>query len=596
MVFANIYYQYGMRLREDPEKQLQLTELANNHYHWCLTKWCDLAASPSVAAVQALIMIAQYTRSFPKPNCCTIVSNFTFNKAIELNLHRAQKRADEPTDLENETRKRTWWTILALGTTLRGRLGWPMAIAREDFDTDLPLNIPDECITEDGITDESRIGTSPYAVGFMGFRISTLYMELYTKICCVQRVPSRYISDVVDLEEKLRVFKEELPEQLDPSKCQPGYQIFALYTSAYTAELELLLRHPSLSLTDDPAFCAESSRLSEQAADKLHQVVRRIFELKSLDTTWYQLSVYVGAMFTTLMAHWERRHDATPGDLDALRQRMSSWLLIFSDIGVSMGSGPRLPNHLRMIITRTISWIEKDMRHASPPQTHAQADVKLDVGRVPNGSGGVRQNGAGHASSRPGARGADNPPYPPSIAYGVPPGPEPSPYGPADQMHFGYTNGPNPMSMSNESPAPPGHSNQAQPGSNPLMAFAAQAAQQASAGHSAPVEGWQGAMGGGNPWHDWAAVMAESNGDPRYGTNNSNNINNNGNGNGNCNGNGLMDLSGAPDRPDAAASPMEGMQHDAPAAGMSVAPVGSQHAEQWPLLLFSAASNSMSGG
>src|SRR4051812_38211323 len=48
MVFATIYFQYGVRNREEPAKHKQLNDFSNNHYHWCLSKFYDLAISQTV--------------------------------------------------------------------------------------------------------------------------------------------------------------------------------------------------------------------------------------------------------------------------------------------------------------------------------------------------------------------------------------------------------------------------------------------------------------------------------------------------------------------------------------------------------------------
>jgi hypothetical protein len=583
MVFANIYYQYGVRNREDPEKQAQLQDLANKHYHWSLTKFCDLAASTSVAAVQALIMLAQYTRSFPKPDCSTIVSNFTFNKAIGIGLHRAYRPPGQPTNLENETRKRTWWTVCALVTTLRGRLGWPMAITPEEYDTDFPLNIPDECITDAGITDLSRIGSSPYAVGFGGFRISTIYMEFYTKLCCVRPNPARYVSTVRDLEDKIRLFRAELPDQLVLAKtqAQAGNPIFALYTEAYTVEFELLLRHPSLCMTEDAEFKAENFRRSEIAADRLHKVVKRIFELKSLDTTWYQLSVYVGAMFTTLMVNWERRVDATPKDLEALREQMSSWLLIFSEIGTSLGSGPKLPNTLGNIVSRTIAEIERDMgRRGLRTKSETRVDVKAEMqDQRSNALNHVQANAFydGAISVPPAA------PYPASVAFGMPTTQESSAFTLADR--FAFSPGTTSQSMLD---TPLGTSGPASAAPHPLISFAAQAAQQMSPDVPPPraSDAWQGTTAG-NPWHDWAAVMTvpdqNGGGEQPHQFGNAAST--------------LLTLAGGPGRPATAgmARPAANMQEQT-GAGLDVAGMTNHHAGQWPLLLFNDGNNGGSAG
>lgn len=337
MVFAAIYFQYGVRNREDPHRQSQLNLLSNKHYHWSLSQFIDLASSNTVAAVQALTMIAIHARSFPKPGCSSVIANTALSRAIELNLHRGPKIADGGTTLENEVRKRVWWATLAMAVTLNGRLGRPMPITLGDFDVEFPVAIDDEYITDEGITDPSRVGECTNLVGLTAFKVVPLYMEMYSNIYCVRRNPERYVDVVRGLQEAMQAIENSLPDDLRIDKCKPGREVFALYTRSFCLEFYLCLRHPSACMTDDRDFCAENSRLCEETANKFLAVATSLRNAKSLDTTWYQLSVYVAAIFCTLVAHWERRFDTTPDEITKLRADMKMWMDVVYEMGVTLG-------------------------------------------------------------------------------------------------------------------------------------------------------------------------------------------------------------------------------------------------------------------
>jgi hypothetical protein len=337
MVFATIYFQYGVRNPEEAEKRAQLNDLSNKHYHWCLGKLFDLACSQKLESIQALVLIALHTRSFPKPGCSSAVANYTFAKAIEMNLHRAVKAPDAITNLDNEIRRRNWWAILALVVTLNGRLGRPMPITLEEYDTEFPLAIPDDCLTADGVVDSSMIGRCDYMVGLMGFKVVPLYLEMYSNIYSVRRDPKKYASVVRSLEEGMQALQESIPDDLKPGSCKSSGEVFALYTQAFCLEFSLCLRHPSVCMTDDPKLLAENTAKCEETARKLLKVVARLLKVKSLDTTWYQLSVYIAAIFTTLVAHWERRFTITPFEVASLREDMILWRNIITEIGLFLG-------------------------------------------------------------------------------------------------------------------------------------------------------------------------------------------------------------------------------------------------------------------
>ncbi|KAL2261944.1 hypothetical protein VTK26DRAFT_2952 [Humicola hyalothermophila] len=595
MVFSTIYFQYGIRNREEPQKHAQLNELSNKHYHFALSKFFDLAISQTLTAVQALAMIVSHTRNFPKPGCSSLIAKYAFMKAIELNLHRAVKIPGGGTTLEYEIRKRVWWAILAVLSTLNGRLGRPMPISLEEFDVDFPIAINDEYLGEDGILDSSKIGQCSYSVGLMGFKVTPLYMEMYSKIYGVRRDPSRYTQVVQQLEEAMRKLTDNLPDELKVEKCQQGSQLFALYTQAFCLEFYLCLRHPSVCMTDDPKVLAENTRICEETARKLLKVVRSLLKMKSLDTTWYQLAVYVAAIFSVLVAHWQRRHEMTAFELGTLREEMSQWLNIIAEIGRLLGTGNRLATDVGAIIQRTVRWIEQDMGRKldspsgqapvkqEPPSQYQQ--VSNQPKQQPNNA--VTPTNASANSNEQRNAGTTN-----GTEYydsGVPASTASYPAlnytdqasadstqhngnvasGSGDGTQYLYAAAPAVTTATT-----PNVTTAADAAQNPLIAFASQATQHVAG--QAAAENWSSqthlmaahnAAASTNTWHDWTAAIADS--QDRYSAN------------------ALLTLgSGRPGEVGTAGVVDHVHQGDA---------MGTSHTGQWPLLLFHDGSGAGSG-
>jgi hypothetical protein len=332
MVFASIYFQYGLRNRENPEQKARLNELSNKHYHFSLSKYFDLSTSKKFEDLQALTIIAVHTRCFPKPDCSSMLTWACHGLAIELGLHRATKRPGEGTNLKNEMRKRVWWTILEMGVTLNGRMGRPMPIRLEEIDVEFPEMIADELLTKDGV-DTSRPGKCLYEIGVVSFKAAAIYLEMYSHIYCARRDASSYCQVVEELEARISAWQDELPEslRLPDMASENQNEMFALYAQYIVHEFRLCLRHPSVSMTNDPKMIAENSRVCEKAAKDMLSVARRLYKLKSQDSTWYALAEYIAAMFTTLAAVWERRHETTTAEIAGLHKDMDTWLTILAD-------------------------------------------------------------------------------------------------------------------------------------------------------------------------------------------------------------------------------------------------------------------------
>ncbi|KAJ3566039.1 hypothetical protein NPX13_g7284 [Xylaria arbuscula] len=363
MVFAAIYLQYGIRNREQSaEQRAHLNDLSNKHYHYGLSKFFYLITSRTLIGLQALSMLVTHTMRFPKPDSSSILASYAVNLAIEMGYHRAWKKPGEGTNLENELRKRVWWVILSTAVVLNGRMGRPMPIRLEDMDVEFPQLIPDEQLTETGV-DTSIPGRCDYDIGVASSRMATLYLEMFADIYCAKKDPKRYLAIVDGLEKQLQSWREHLPEGLrigDVQAPEKESRMSAIYASVSALEFRLCLRHPSVAATDDPEVLAANTRICGEVAKAMLQHARKLYQLKCLDTTWYCNAVYVAAIFSDLVAHWDRRHEITAAEVQSLREDMKTWLTILAETGTLMGSGTRLRDAVCSIIDRTIAWIERD--------------------------------------------------------------------------------------------------------------------------------------------------------------------------------------------------------------------------------------------
>jgi len=342
MVFAIMFFQYAVRNWEDATQQANLNNQSNMHYHYSISMFYQLSCSHTFQDVQALTLICSHLRNFPKPGASWILTMTTTSLAIELGMHRSVKRwapDQAPNALETELRKRTFWSLLAIHVTLSGKLGRPMLLRAEDFDVELPEPIDDDYLSEAGI-DTSGTGKCLHKIGIAAFKILPLYMELYSTIYAVNRSPETYIETVNRLEGKLRSWQNNLPSEIVKGESGADEQegrVFALYAQVFACEFRLLLRHPSVSLTLDANFNAESMRICVETAREMLEIVKQLQQLKSLDTTWYNSAVYVMAITTTLFAQWEKRNETSAAELAALRAEMDSWLDIMADVGALLG-------------------------------------------------------------------------------------------------------------------------------------------------------------------------------------------------------------------------------------------------------------------
>lgn len=215
---------------------------------------------------------------------------------------------------------------------LYGRLGKPMPIRAEDMDIEFPELVPDELLTENGIVESSHPVAPYWQVASEGFKLAVLFMDMWNHVHAVRQTPKAYVEWVHRLEQRCRDFHRELPDEMKVDKCKAANQVVATYLEASVWEFLMRLRHPSQCVTTDSTVIMDNARVSEDAAKRVLDVAKHLAKLKSLDTTWYGMAVYVAAVFTLLSYRWERRMETTPKDLAELKEYMNIGLAVVNDI------------------------------------------------------------------------------------------------------------------------------------------------------------------------------------------------------------------------------------------------------------------------
>ncbi|OAA50161.1 C6 transcription factor FacB [Beauveria brongniartii RCEF 3172] len=370
MVFATILFQYGVRNWQQADQCYHLNNLSNKHFHFAVSKWHLLLLSRDLEAVQALALMASHVRQFPKLGCGSFVAHAVLQRAIDFNLHRNLQPEGEKTNLTNEIRKRLWWSILMTVVSITGRRGYPVPIAVEEIDAEFPEPIADELLTEEGV-DTTRTLPCPFEAAIAGFKITPIFMEVFSNIHSVRGDPECYISVVEALEEQLEQWESDLPESLKLAEdAALDIQMLApLFMRTYVLEVRLSLRHPGVAMTTDKQVIADNTRICAEIGREFLHVAQMIQQLKCLDTTWYTVSFASACIFAMLVAQWEKRFETTEEAFASLQKDMSSWMSILDDIGEILGAKTSIADEIRRIMERTLGWIRHDMDHRDDNRT-----------------------------------------------------------------------------------------------------------------------------------------------------------------------------------------------------------------------------------
>ena len=358
MVLAIMNFQWAVR-NGDENAQTE----SMKHYHYSLSLVPQLIKGHKLQDIQALAMICSQLRNQPRLGAAWMFTNMVLGLAIELGLHRSanawQGDAAERDNHVIEMRKRIFWSIMVLHVSISGKLGRPMPLRLEDFDIETPQPLNDSLPGEQHM---SKWRKCSFRVSIHGMKLLKILMKTYSTIYSIRSGNESYETSVRNLEKELKTFRAQLPPELaggpqtvEDDRCP------ALYLQTGENEARLLIHHPSLCRTTSPQIMSNNLDVCLDASGGLLSSARQLKEIKSLDTTWYYSTVYLAAIFTTLFAYTQRQDQMDASDLQRLRRDMEGWLDVMGDVGMMLGSGPRLREAIRGIIDTSLVSISRHL-------------------------------------------------------------------------------------------------------------------------------------------------------------------------------------------------------------------------------------------
>lgn len=169
-----------------------------------------------------------FLQSSAKLSQCYAYVGVALRSALRMGLHRSHRsfaRTFNP--IEAETRKRVFWTVRKMDIYIGAMLGLPQTLSEEDIDQDLPVEVDDEYITENGILPMPE-GTTAVITAFNAhLKLVQLLTKIVRNVYPIRAKDAQSTTDksytvpfsvIRDIENDLENWKANLPAGLDPCK------------------------------------------------------------------------------------------------------------------------------------------------------------------------------------------------------------------------------------------------------------------------------------------------------------------------------------------------------------------------------------------
>ena len=109
----------------------------------------DIMECRDITSLQAVLFMVIFLQSSTNPSTCHSYIGIALRSSLRMGLHRNLTSNFSP--IERETRRRIFWIVRKLDTSVSALLGLPEILSSDDIDQELPLEVDDEFITRDAV-------------------------------------------------------------------------------------------------------------------------------------------------------------------------------------------------------------------------------------------------------------------------------------------------------------------------------------------------------------------------------------------------------------------------------------------------------------
>lgn len=318
----------GVLFSMDKSERLGFKDASEGYkYFVAARKLIDIADARDTYAIQSIVMMIIFLQCSARLSTCYSYIGVALRSALRAGLHR--KVAYNFNPIELETRKRLFWTIRKMDIYVNAMLGLPRSIAEEDFDQELPEEIDDENITEDGYFPQKEGKISSAGIANAHTRLITILSHVMKQIYPVKQestntekspdlAPLYNVAHakVTEMEGEIRTWLDSLPIELRPGVMPPPEYLKAnRLLHLALCHIQIVLYRPFIHYCSPKFGGDEQARTSALSCIKVSRTAMHIAHdlvSKNLLNGAYWFSIYTIFFSVACLVYYvhENPHDA----------------------------------------------------------------------------------------------------------------------------------------------------------------------------------------------------------------------------------------------------------------------------------------------
>ncbi|KAL6454637.1 ASG1 Activator of stress genes protein 1 [Candida maltosa Xu316] len=292
-------------------------------------KLIDISNVGDINSIQTIVMMIIYLQCSARLSTCYSYIGIALRSALKEGLHRnltifqTSKRKLDP--IEEDTRKRLFYTIYKMDIYINSLLGLPRSLNEDEFDQELPQELDDENVTRTEYLfdkQEGRLSSSGCAnqhtklMMILSHIIRKMYpikvksdeSEEFTSSANATYGKDRIHAKVTELEVELKTWLDNLPEELKPidpsapsldgiNEVPEKFRLANYYLHLAFLNCQIILYRPFIHFISDSMEASSSDPRSLIRGRNCIKVARMVVKLANkmidqkllLGTYWFSM-------------------------------------------------------------------------------------------------------------------------------------------------------------------------------------------------------------------------------------------------------------------------------------------------------------------
>ncbi|EJS43194.1 YJL206C [Saccharomyces arboricola H-6] len=178
-------------------------------------KSLDFSNITDIYSIQAIFMMTIFLQCSANLKACYSFIGIALRAALKEGLHRKSSIVG-PTPIQDETKKRLFWSVYKLDLYMNCILGFPSGIDESDIDQEFPLDVDDENISTVGIKFQDWRTISSCGMNNKHTKLILIMSRIYKLMYSLRRKPLEEDSrlQIVSLNDQLEEWYTQLPDIL----------------------------------------------------------------------------------------------------------------------------------------------------------------------------------------------------------------------------------------------------------------------------------------------------------------------------------------------------------------------------------------------